>query len=968
MPFQNNMHIYLCGMQSLNKLIISCIFFNAIKNINLIFFLPIMYSQQLQTLFLKHFTEAQHTLVPSSSIVPYSDPTLLFVNSGMVQFKQYFLSQNNLPYTQATSAQRCIRAGGKHNDLDDVGKDSYHHTFFIMLGNWSFGHYFKKEAIDYAWDFLVNVLKLDRSRIYVSYYASYDGSVPNIVDTETRDLWLRYLDKDRVLPFGAKENFWEMGDIGPCGPCTEIHYDSRENPVGGADFVNQDHPDVIEIWNIVFMEYYRNSDKTLSELQTKCIDTGMGMERVLRIVNGYKSNYLTDPFRTLIYAIEKVIVSNNNLINNINNISLNKNSNATKKNKGTESRVDFFDEDSDIIYKDQPFMIYTDTYDRNNSNFSYDMAMRVIADHSRTIAICLYDGVMFSSVGRGYVIRRIMRRAVKYCNFLEIANKMHVFIKLAGKTIGISLTHEMLKSVSAEESLFLKTLEKGKAWLNKKNNNELTGMEAFILYDTYGFPIDLTEIFCAERNITVNRNEFDLIMKKRSEENRKKRATAEEVISYNGVAKLKNYHRTVDGYKYTDNGIMSEVIAITRGDDIIYEINGCHDTPPKSLAFEDNIYYSLVSKETCFYSESGGQKCDRGTIKIFSNGMVIGNLDVYETMELDGLVFHLFRGNGILLRNFNYLECELTYNNEIRRKITNNHTGTHLLNHTLRKFIGNTIQMGSLVDENKLRFDFTCSHGLGLELLKSIEDYMNDVIMKNLPLVISLERTETVLRQEGIIYLAGEKYPEIVRVVTIEGLSSELCGGTHAKNTRDLLKIRIISEHGTSNNVRRIIAVTGEAAILCEQNLNEEKPLDYQIPLYDRICINNINMINEKQKIALSKKGLKSNIARIKHEIEQYKKTGSMNPNNFYYVEDCGFIFECDFQPDNNSVKHVNAVATILDQQYVDGFVYHMSPGTIIYAFRGENAKLRGEKFIQFIGNGSIKGQEKCCNGRAQIN
>lgn len=937
-----------------------------------------MHSQELQSLFINHFKRKEHTLVPSSSVIPYSDSTLLFVNSGMVQFKPFFLSQTDLPYVRAVSAQNCIRAGGKHNDLDDVGKDSYHHTFFIMLGNWSFGDYFKKEAIDYAWDFLVNVLKLDKNRIYVSYYASENGCEPNYIDKETRDLWLRYLDSEKVLPFGPKDNFWEMGDIGPCGPCTEIHYDSREDPRDGASFVNKDHPDVIEIWNIVFIEYFRNCDQSLSELKTKCIDTGMGMERVLRIVNGYKSNYMTDPFRILINSIEKEIINKDALLKGVDELNIG-NHNALENNKTnkeehcitnnhndnsigiTTKSIEIINEDAD----ESDFLIYKDTFCPEDKDFYKDMAMRVIADHSRTIAICLFDGVRFSSVGRGYVLRRIMRRAIRYCNELGLSNNMHKFIKIAGKNIGINISEDLLEFANSEECLFLKTLEKGKALLNKKTGHELSGMDAFTLYSTYGFPIDLTEIICEERKIKVNREEFEAIMLEMKEKSRRKKEE-DEIIDYRVLNKLIIYEKTNDEKKYTHNNIESNVLCILKGNDIVYELKNkksLRSADQNNITFEQGVVYALVSEETCFYSESGGQVGDRGIIRFI--GDYSCEVNVYDTMKMDGYVFHLFRGNGLILRKSNVLSCVLSFDEEIRGNIMMNHTGTHLLNHTLRKYFTNIEQKGSLVDDQKLRFDFSYNKGFKPEEIKNLEDYMNIIINEEIPVEIAYKNIADVIKSDDVIYLKEEKYPDTVRVVSLVGISSELCGGTHLKNTKDIKRIRIYSEGSISNNIRRIIAVTGHEALKLEENLKNSNPLDSPIPLYERLLLIKDKEGDEKHKQILWKESMNANMNRIKSEIDSFKTTGRLNHNNRFKMDKFGFIFECDLKDERNISKDLNAIAMILDKQNVAGFVYAVINGNLIYAFRGEGALSRGEKFVEIVGNGTIKGKDTCCNGKA---
>ncbi|KAF9764930.1 Alanine--tRNA ligase, mitochondrial [Nosema granulosis] len=720
-------------------------------------------TEKLRQSFLKYFEEKHHKVIPSSSVVPSNDPSLLFTNSGMVQFKAMLLGEDS-DLKRACSVQRCIRAGGKHNDLDDVGKDNYHHTYFEMLGNWSFGDYFKEEAIDFAWDFLVLVLGLDPERLYVTYYDE--------LDKDSLRFWSKYLPKERILSASYEDNFWEMGETGPCGPCTEIHYDR----IGGRDassLVNKDDPDVLEIWNIVFIEFNR-TPTSLTPLKKQCIDTGIGLERLLSILMGVRSNYLIDTFSNIIRFIE---------------------SNCIFKYKDTDEGV--------------------------------DVAFRVVADHCRTIAVCLHDRVEFSNDGQGYVLRRILRRAVRYASdVLKIPKG--VLSKIVKEAfVNLGLPPVSLNVVDREEELFMKTLQKGVERFNRmtKDVKELSGRDLFILYDTYGFPTDLTEILAAENNIKINYEGYEECKKEARELSKKTNIRITEIIS--------EFPKTEDQYKYFQKSIVSELLFYVVGKEVVEYT--------EEYKYDHNTFIGLVFKETCFYAEAGGQIGDTGRIDFES-----GSFEVRDVQNISGYIVHYGLLEGKLSKT-----ATLAYNEDLRRDTMRNHTATHILYYLLRSYI-RTEQKGSLVAPSKLRFDFEGSK-VSIEVLREIEKRFNEIIKKDYQV-----DSETLSKEEvdfsKVISMKGETYPDRVRVITVEGINAQdLCGGTHIKNTKDIRKFKIVSEGSVSANVRRIVAITGREAERVEEEVSllrsrlesgEVVPIDKNIPLLDRLELEDIKKRN----------------------------------------------------------------------------------------------------------------------------
>ncbi|WUR02233.1 alanine-tRNA ligase (AARS1) [Vairimorpha necatrix] len=786
-------------------------------------------SRKLKQEFLNYFRNKNHKIIKSSPVVPQNDPSLLFTNSGMVQFKNILMGQET-DLKRACSIQKCIRAGGKHNDLDDVGKDTYHHTYFEMLGNWSFGNYFKKEAIEFAWDFLVNILKLKSDRLYVTYYKE--------MDDESFEIWKKYLPESRIIEASKEDNFWEMGDTGPCGPCTEIHYDR----IGGRDassLVNKDDPDVLEIWNIVFIEFNR-TPKSLDPLERKCIDTGIGFERLLSILNDVRSNYLTDCFLPIINKIEEF---------------------------------------SNIKYKDE-FNIE-------------DIAIRVISDHCRTISVCLIDGVDFSNEGQGYVLRRILRRAVRYAHDI-LKLKRGDLGKLVREFINDQLTNEMINEVkihdeqtlnetnfeqtsnetnfdeikdeqinfenlvNLEEDKFLETLQRGLERFNKmcKESKTISSEEIFKLYDTYGFPTDLVRILAEEKNVKLDFSNFEECKNKARNLSKKINEEISEII-------ISDLNKTDDKDKYTQNGICSKLQFYTKNKEIfrinyklensesnLSEISNILENNSLIFNIPENMKIGLCFERTCFYSESGGQIGDTGFITFYKENQEIGKFKVEDCKKINGFVLHF----GILKGKASN-SAILEYDD--RSDLERNHTGTHLFNYFIRQEI-DTVQKGSLVTKNKFRFDF---EGQKMKNLQDIENKINNFINNSVPVNIKYIKKSELKKEENLIYMKNEEYPDILRVICINNIK-ELCGGTHVKNTKEIYKLKIISEKSISNNVRRVIGITGEEVKKAEEKIKEIRnkirkgqviKIDKDLPLFEREELEkenkkNIEIINKKKK------------------------------------------------------------------------------------------------------------------------
>jgi alanyl-tRNA synthetase len=708
--------------------------------------------------FLDFFASKGHHIVPSAPLVVKDDPTLLFINSGMAPFKDYFLGNKPAPHKRIADTQKCLRVSGKHNDLEEVGYDTYHHTMFEMLGNWSFGDYFKKDAIAWAWELLTEVFKLPKDRLYVTYFEGDkgDGLGP---DSETQDLWRQYTTDDRILPGNKKDNFWEMGDTGPCGPCTEIHIDLRDEAEvaqqSGRELVNADHPQVVEVWNNVFMEFQRLADKSLIKLPAQSVDTGMGFERLMMAVSGVKSNYDTDVFQPLIQFIAKE---------------------AGVQYHGT----------SPAKVTDQP----------TTENEKTDIAIRVLADHIRAIAFTIADGQLPSNVKAGYVIRRILRRAVRYA-FSSLNQKQPFLYKLvpvlADQMAGIfpelkAQQAFVTRVIEEEEIAFLKTLETGLRRLDaleeaaRANGNVIDGQTAFELSDTFGFPLDLTALIAREKGLMVDEEGF----KKALEAQKNRSRNAQETEQSDWVTVLDSDAPNVF-VGYDQDEATARLLRYRKVDK------------------KGKTEYQLVLDQTPFYAESGGQIGDTGYLE-----SIFDKVRVIDTRKENDLIIHT------TLELPQDLTAELRARPDAARRalVRNNHTATHLLQAALRQVLGSHVQQkGSLVNDKLLRFDFSHFTKVTEAQLREIEGVVNARIRQQIPLVERRNVPIAEAKELGAMALFGEKYGEFVRVITFDkDYSVELCGGLHVANTGSIGYLKITSESAVGAGVRRIEAVTAGAA------------------------------------------------------------------------------------------------------------------------------------------------------------
>lgn len=693
--------------------------------------------------FTDFFASKGHTIVPSAPMVVKNDPTLMFTNAGMNQFKDIFLGNTPRKYPRVANSQKCLRVSGKHNDLEEVGHDTYHHTMFEMLGNWSFGDYFKKEAISWAWEYLVDVLKLDPNRLYATVF---EGSKEEGLDrdNEAADIWSQFLPKERIINGNKHDNFWEMGDTGPCGPCSEIHIDLRSDDdrkkVDGRSLVNQDNPQVIEIWNNVFMQYNRKADSSLEPLPAKHVDTGMGFERLCMALQGKQSNYDTDVFQPIIKEIGKIC--------------------------GCE-----YGKDKNV-----------------------DIAMRVIADHIRTIAFSITDGQLPSNAKAGYVIRRILRRAVRY-GYTFLGQKQSFMYKLIPALINsMGEAYPELKAqqtlvvkvIKEEEESFLRTLETGIRLLEKvmadtkaAGKTEISGKECFTLYDTFGFPLDLTELILRENGMTVNQKEFDVEMQQQKE-----RARNAASVETGDWVTLKEGEPEFVGYD-----LMETDVEILRY---------------RKIKQKNQELFQIVLNRTPFYAEMGGQLGDSGAI-VAEDGTQTAIID---TKKENNLSVHIAKAMPA--------DPTATFHAIVdadkRQQTANNHTATHLLDYALRQVLGSHVeQKGSLVSSDSLRFDFSHFQKVTDEELRQVERLANKMVRQNILLEESRNMPIDQARAMGAIALFGEKYGDTVRVVKY-GPSIELCGGTHVHATGEIGIIRILAESSVAAGVRRIEAVSGAKA------------------------------------------------------------------------------------------------------------------------------------------------------------
>jgi alanyl-tRNA synthetase len=742
-----------------------------------------------------------HTFVPGSPVVPHDDPTLLFANAGMNQFKDIFLGQGRHDLRRAANSQKCIRAGGKHNDLEDVGKDSFHHTFFEMLGNWSFGDYFKAEAIEWAWELLTGPegWGLDRDRFYVTVFAGNEkeGLEPDI---ESEEIWKQFVDPSRISRWGKKDNFWEMGETGPCGPCSEIHYDFTATPGShGGKLVNAGDPRVIELWNLVFIQFNRGAGDMLTGLPARHVDTGMGLERIVRILQHKEGNYDTDLFTATLEAI--------------------------KAHTGAHRYRGSLDDPVDVAY-------------------------RVISDHIRCLTAAITDGAWPSNEGRGYVLRRILRRAVRHAHqTLQTTGAwLYELVPSVVESLGDAFPEfgqrpdKVAEVIRDEEESFLRTLDRGLDLFSRAvddasaaDSSQITADNAFRLHDTYGFPIDLTRVLAEERGMTVDLDGYGELMEEARERSRHAAGEREKLaLTPDAITKLKHLgaEPTVDEDKFEGNPVDTEVLAIWNGQEF-------HDSAHMSQRV------GVILRRTNHYAEAGGQVGDEGTIEkdVSAPGTAIGQGDggteptgscrfeVENTEASGGYVLHIGR----------VTEGELGVGDRVtvaidrrRRETTRaNHTATHLLNFALREVVGpEENQKGSLVAPDRLRFDFSCSHAMSDEQIERTERMVNEDIEKKFPVYADIVPLQQAMSINGARAVFGEKYPDPVRVVSVgipldqvladpaddrwRAYSIELCGGTHLGHTSEATRFVIVQEQALAAGVRRITALTGPAALAAE--------------------------------------------------------------------------------------------------------------------------------------------------------
>lgn len=698
-----------------------------------------MTANEIRESFKSFFREKGHKIVPSAPMVIKDDPTLMFTNAGMNQFKDIILGNRPATDRRVADSQKCLRVSGKHNDLEEVGHDTYHHTMFEMLGNWSFGDYFKKEAIDWAWEYLVDVLHLDPNRLYATVF---EGYAPEGLerDNEAASIWEKHLPVSHIINGNRHDNFWEMGDTGPCGPCSEIHIDLRSDEereaVDGATLVNKDNPQVIEIWNLVFMQYNRKADGSLEPLPAKVIDTGMGFERLCMALQGKRSNYDTDVFTPIIEVI----------------------SNLSGHKYGADPKV--------------------------------DVAMRVVADHLRTISFSIADSQLPSNAKAGYVIRRILRRAVRYA-YTFLGQKEAFMYRLVDCLVDqmgesypeIKAQKELIKKViKEEEESFLRTLDNGIKLLDSlmekaKSNgsNVLPGKDAFVLYDTYGFPLDLTELILRENGMSLDQSEFDAEMEKQKQ--RARNAAAMETGDWTVVAPGEQ-----EFVGYDETSVPTNILRY------------------RKVKQKGKEYYQIILSKTPFYAEMGGQVGDRGTLKS-ADGEVI---EIFDTKRENNIGVHLTHK----LPSDPAVEFTATIDTEARDATSANHSATHLLHEALREVLGSHVeQKGSFVSPEVLRFDFSHFQKVTPEELRQVEHIVNSRIRKAMPLEEAREMPIEEAKKLGAMALFGEKYGDKVRVVKY-GSSIELCGGTHVANSGNIGMVRIVSESSIAAGIRRIEAVT----------------------------------------------------------------------------------------------------------------------------------------------------------------
>ena len=749
-----------------------------------------MTAKEIRESFKKFFESKEHLIVPSAPMVVKDDPTLMFTNAGMNQFKDIILGNATPKCRRQADTQKCLRVSGKHNDLEEVGHDTYHHTMFEMLGNWSFGDYFKKEAISWAWEYIVDVLKIDPADLYATVF---EGSPEEGLarDDEAASIWEQFLPKDHIINGNKHDNFWEMGDTGPCGPCSELHVDSRpaeeKAKIPGRELVNKDHPQVIEIWNLVFMQFNRKADGSLEGLPAKVIDTGMGFERLVRTLQGKTSNYDTDVFQPLIKAMADM---------------------AGCKYGDDEKK---------------------------------DVALRVIVDHLRAIAFAIADGQLPSNAKAGYVIRRILRRAVRY-GYTFLGQKEAFIYKLVPTLVAEmgeafpelpAQQKLIMKVMQEEESSFLRTLENGIKLLQgviddtkAAGKTEIAGDKAFTLFDTFGFPLDLTELICREQGMTVDEKGFDACMQEQ-----KNRARNAAEVKLGDWVVIKEAESEFVGYDYTEYP--------------------CHIVKYREVKQKKGTAYEMILDQTPFYGEMGGEVGDSGVL-VSENE----EIQVLDTKKENGVAIHIV--NKIPAQpEAEFMAC---VDVDRRHAIESNHTCTHLIDEALREVLGEHVeQKGSLVTADYLRFDFSHFEKVTPEQIRQVEHIVNDRIRQNIPLQEFRDTPIEEAKQLGAIALFGEKYGDKVRVVKF-GTSVEFCGGCHAKATGQIGMVRITSESSVAAGVRRIEAITGAAV---EKLMDDAQDLQNDL----RALFNNTpNLLDTITKAISENKELQAQVEEFKSQ------------------------------------------------------------------------------------------------------
>jgi alanyl-tRNA synthetase len=780
--------------------------------------MKVLTAAEIRQAFLDFFKSKQHEIVASAPLVVKNDPTLMFINSGMAPFKDFFLGIGKPSNPRIADTQKCLRVSGKHNDLEEVGVDTYHHTLFEMLGNWSFGDYFKKEAIAWSWEFLTEVLKLDKDRLYVTIFEGNEAeNIPK--DEEAYQEWKKVIAEDRILLGNKKDNFWEMGDTGPCGPCTEIHVDCRteeeRKAVDGATLVNNDHPQVIEIWNNVFIQFNRKKDNSLELLPAKHVDTGMGFERLVRVIQQKTSNYDTDVFSGTIEVIEK------------------------------------------IVHK---------KYDRSDSKEA--IAFRVLSDHIRAVSFTISDGQLPSNTGAGYVIRRILRRAVRYYfSYLDRKEPLlHLLVPVLAEqfaTVFPELKAQqdfVAKVILEEETSFLKTLDNGLKRLDtiiKDSDKIINGKSAFELLDTYGFPIDLTNLIASEKGFTVNETEFEEELQK--QKIRSRSASEQDVDDWIVLQDGKSVFVGYDTLETT-----SQVLKY------------------RKIKSKGKEQYQIVLDKTPFYAESGGQVGDVGTLLFPSpNGegwqtkSVGMRLTITDTKKENDLIVHFTDEIPADLHG----EVLATVDNTVRKKTTIHHSATHLLQAALQQVLGRHIaQKGSLNNSEYLRFDFSHFAKMTNEEIEQVETIVNEKIRQNIPVIIK-EMSKDDAVKLGAMALFGEKYGDVVRVVIMdEKYSIELCGGTHVGATGELGLFKITAEGAVAAGVRRVEAVCGELALqFVNEKINQLANVNTELK-------NPKDVIKSIQQLQDENAALKKELEKHQHEkveiVKQQLRTKITNRNN----------------------------------------------------------------------------------------